>query len=133
MWRRYAKSRAIASDLIQQDLAKIGYSKGLISEHGFKFTAAELHDYQVHGTTVDFMYPRFDFIIFLDGQPHLKDRQQTRDFGVTQVLKERGYTVKRYSYSAPISLKQRKEIVTAIKKVLDAKGYRAWRQNVFGS
>lgn len=133
MWRRYTHPQSIAELQLFQDLQAAGYSCGLTTQIGYQFSEAITEKYGVHGTVVDYLHAEFNLIIFLDGQPHLKDRQIRRDEAITKVLKEHyHYKVLRFPYTAPISKKCRTEIRDKIIEVLDACGYREWKKHIWG-
>ena len=133
MWRKFTGERAVAEDVIQQLLSERGFSLGSITNKGFTFTAEEIAEYRVYGTNYDRFWMEFGYIVFLDGPPHLKSRQQWKDDQVVKVLEARGYTVDRFNYQAPISMTRALEIVDDIIVKLTEKGYVGWRERVCGN
>ena len=60
-------------------------------------------------------------IIYLDGIPvHKKDKAIERDEEITDLLTHQGWDVLRIPYNPPLSDKGLKEIMTTIKKFLNA-------------
>jgi len=125
MWRYKTKSRAVAEEDIQLALQAEGYGDYLRTNVGFEFTAEEIKEYGVKGTNVDgiYGYP-FTVIYFIDGQLHLKFKQQWRDEQITKVLRNRGFTVLRLPYTAPLREQRKTEIITEIIETLNKKGYK---------
>lgn len=119
MWRRKVKPRAVAEDDIQLGLQDRGSANLLRTNVGIKFTSEEVKEYRVHGTNVDgiYGYP-FMVIYFLDGQPHLGNKQSWKDQQIDKVLRKRGFTVLRFPYTAPIRERRKAEIITEIIKSL---------------
>lgn len=77
-------------------------------------------DICLDNASIDFyfeMHGKPPVCIFLDGPPHLKDRQKVRDEHVTAKLEKRGYTVKRFPYSPPLSKTKLEEIIDTIKEL----------------
>ena len=133
MWRRFTRERAVAEDIIQQLLSERDFSLGCITNKGFTFTKKEIEKYGVYGTLYDRFWSEFNYVVFLDGPPHLKSRQQWKDTQIKKVLEARGYTVDRFSYDAPLSDTRAHEIVDDIIAKLTEKDYVGWRERVCGN
>ncbi|UCE29434.1 MAG: DUF559 domain-containing protein [Candidatus Bathyarchaeota archaeon] len=122
MWRRRVKPRAVAEDDIQLELQDRGLANLLRTNVGIRFTSEEVKKYRVHGTNVDGIYGHpFMVIYFLDGQPHLGNKQSWKDQQIDKVLRKRGFTVLRFSYIAPMRKGRKAEIITEIVKALNCK------------
>lgn len=127
MWRYKTKRRrAVAEEDIQIALQRRGYGDYLKTNVRIEFTPEEVKEYDVKGTEADgiYSYP-FMVIYFVDGQLHLKYKQELRDEQIDKVLRKRGYTVLRLPYVAPLREWRKIEIVTEIIKTLNKKGYGA--------
>ena len=71
---------------------------------------------------VDFYFADINYVVELDGEQVHRNRK-AKDEELTDLLKKRhGCKVRRISYKAPLSKKERKEIVALI--LDDLKGYR---------
>jgi very-short-patch-repair endonuclease len=65
-------------------------------------------------TSADFYFPDKRIAIFLDGNHHLKQKQEKFDGLVDEVLGSWGISVMRFPYSAPITKKALRNVVNEI-------------------
>jgi len=113
--RKYGSQMANAEIQLIAELNRRGIY-GFITQYAFSFDPqVDL----VHGTTVDFYFPKHKLCVFLDGVPHLKLRQEIRDERVTKALTRRGIKVIRIEYEVPITERKIKESVDFIEKELN--------------
>lgn len=112
-----------AETIIHQALSERNLTYGYVTQIGFEFTQEEIETFHVYGTVVDGIWKEHDFIVFYDGQPHLKQHQIGKDEEIQACLEHRGWTVQRFPYQAPISSRRLAQIVDAIEEMLRQKGY----------
>lgn len=95
--------RTVARKLVEEQVS--GFFRG------FKIT--------LDITKPDLYFDMKRLCIYIDGPPHLKERQQIKDGIIDEKLEKRGYTVLRFPYKPPLTKKRLREIVDRIKEALE--------------
>ena len=98
------------------ELQRRGLTKGMATQVPHAF------DREADGfpfTSTDFEWAEKKLCVFLDGDKvHGKVHQGRKDDLVDKALERRGFTVKRFEYTAPLSAKRGKEIADEIEAKL---------------
>jgi very-short-patch-repair endonuclease len=98
-----------AEIMVLEELQRRRLNGGMATQVGFEFGEGG-----ARGTWVDFYWRRARYAVFLDGPPHLKERQERRDELVTKALEGMGIRVDRFAYRAPLTKRRLTEICDQI-------------------
>jgi len=114
MWREKLRQIPNAADMIFLEALE---REGLTRFGGFKFD-----DYLfLPVAKPEAQWTVYQVCAYLDGPPHLKDKQRADDEFIDAVLTRHGWMPLRFSYRPPLSQRQLAQIINQVKGVLREK------------